>query len=124
MASRVTYHPGGFLPNAPQQNRAYLLDGAAGVYVAWDEQGTETARRALTANEASALAQQDAAVAAVTNADDLRTKLRGALGVNRTYLGVGAPTAAQTTAQVKALTRQILGIELLLLDQLDDTTGT
>lgn len=62
-----------------------------------------------------------AAQAAVTNAVTLRTQAKDALAVNRTYLAVAAPTAAQTAAQVKALTRQVQGLIRLVIDQIDGT---
>lgn len=46
---------------------------------------------------------------------------RQALGTNRNYVATASPTAAQTTAQVKALARQQNGIIRLLLNALDAT---
>lgn len=56
MTLTVTYHEGGFLPDAPAQNRAEELDGATGVYTAWDEKGTVTEQRPLTKDEAAQVA--------------------------------------------------------------------
>jgi hypothetical protein len=58
MASIVTYHKGGFLPAAPQKNRAELWDSAAGTYTSWDTAGLVTASRALTVGELAALTAQ------------------------------------------------------------------
>lgn len=60
------------------------------------------------------------------NGRTLETKLRAALATNATYLAVVAPTNAQNTAQVKALTRQVNGLvrRTLAADLLDDTAGT
>ena len=55
------------------------------------------------------------------NADTIRAQAQTALANNRTYLALGTPTAAQNTAQVKALTRQTQGIIRLLLGALDGT---
>lgn len=48
----------------------------------------------------------------------LRDRLRAAQTTNRDYLGLSSPTAAQTTVQVKALTRQMLAHNRLLLRDL------
>lgn len=46
---------------------------------------------------------------------------RQALVTNRTYIAIASPTAAQTAAQVKALSRQNNGIIRLMLNALDGT---
>lgn len=56
----------------------------------------------------------------VRNADDLRTRTATALGANRAFLA-STPTAAQSAAQVKALTRQMNGLIRLQLQQFDAT---
>ena len=55
------------------------------------------------------------------NYQAIRDQAATALTTNRTYVAIGSPTAAQTTAQVKALTRQMNGVIRILLDQLDGT---
>lgn len=55
------------------------------------------------------------------NEQTLRQQARQAMDANRTYLALATPTAAQTTAQVKALTRQV---QALIRFTLDDLTGT
>lgn len=57
---------------------------------------------------------------------DLHARARAALAGNATYLALATPTAAQTTAQVKALTRQINALIRLVVaaDLLTDNTGT
>ena len=57
----------------------------------------------------------------LVNADAIRATALNALAANRTYVALATPTAAQTTAQVKALTRQMNGVIRLLLNQLDGT---
>lgn len=55
------------------------------------------------------------------NQDAIRAAAAQALASNRQYVGLSSPTAAQTAAQVKALTRQQNGLIRLLLGQLDNT---
>jgi hypothetical protein len=60
----------------------------------------------------------------ITNRDDLTTKATSALTANATYLAITSPSNAQVSAQVTKLTRQMDGVIRLLLNQLDDTSGT
>lgn len=59
--------------------------------------------------------------AEVTNEQTIRDAARNALATNRAYAQRANPTAAQTTAQVKALSQQQNGIIRLLLGALDAT---
>lgn len=54
--SRTDYHVGGFLPEAPAQNRAEEWDIDAGTYSRWDEVGKLLEQRPLTDEERAALA--------------------------------------------------------------------
>lgn len=54
----------------------------------------------------------------------LEDKVVVALTTNNTYLAIGAPSSAQNTAQVKALTRQVNALGRMLLGLLDTTAGT
>lgn len=56
------------------------------------------------------------------NRTAIQDAARTALDTNRTYTALATPTAAQTTAQVKALSRQNNGLIRLLLGLLDGTT--
>lgn len=55
------------------------------------------------------------------NRTTIETQAAAALAGNKTYAALATPTAAQTTAQVKALSRQVNGVIRLLLGQLDAT---
>lgn len=57
---------------------------------------------------------------------DLHGKARAALDANRTYLALANPTAAQNTAQVRRLTRQVNALTRLALaaDLLRDNADT
>lgn len=55
------------------------------------------------------------------NDETLRQQALTALAANRTYIGRASPTAAQQTAQIKALTQQNNGLIRLLLGLLDGT---
>ena len=55
------------------------------------------------------------------NRRTIENQARAALDANRAYVALAAPTAAQTTAQVKALSRQVNGAIRLLVNALDGT---
>ncbi len=55
------------------------------------------------------------------NEQAIRDAALQALATNRTYVDLATPTAAQTTAEVKALARQNNGLIRLLLGLLDGT---
>ena len=59
-----------------------------------------------------------------TNYQTLYTKGPQAIANNQTFLAVPAPTAAQTLAQVQALTRQVNALIRLQLALLDTTDGS
>jgi hypothetical protein len=56
-----------------------------------------------------------------TNEESIRDAASNALATNRAYVATVSPTAAATTAQVKALSRQNNGLIRLLLGLLDGT---
>lgn len=56
-----------------------------------------------------------------TTANTIRDNARLALVANRAYTSKATPTAAETTAQVKALSRQNNGLIRLLIGLLDGT---
>lgn len=55
------------------------------------------------------------------NRETLHRQAAAALESNATYLAITSPTAAQSAAQVKALTRQVQALIRLTLNQMDDT---
>lgn len=79
----------------------------------------ETAERQQMATADAAFQQQ--VVTARTNRSAIEDAARVALTTNRTYIGKASPSAAETTAEVKALARQNNGIIRLLLGLLDGT---
>lgn len=60
-------------------------------------------------------------VTAETNDRAIRDQAAQAMVGNRAYVALAAPTAAQTTAQVKALSQQMNALIRLALGQLDAT---
>ena len=98
-------------------------------------QHDDDTRTILTYNEAGELVSQEpypaedlaeaeeraAAVTQETNRAALREQALGALQTNRDFLANSAPTNAQVLAQVRALTRQNIGIIRLAANALEGT---
>lgn len=61
---------------------------------------------------------------ASVNTTTLQQRAVTAIDNNVTYLGITNPTQAQAVTQVAALTRQVDALIKLLLNQINDTTGT
>lgn len=102
-----------------------ILDGNGQQTVLPDD-GTLTAQQVQTAAAPLAAAEQAAAATAAANAANAQTlqqRAAAALTANVTYLNLASPTAAQTTTQTKAITRQINAIIRLLVVQ-DTSTIT
>lgn len=122
--SRIeTFHIGGFIPAAPQQNRAERIDSSTG-FTRWDVAGAQVEQRVLSAAESIALQTADASKISIDNGATLKTKAQQALAANATFLAIPTPTAAQNAAQAKALTRQVNGLIRLALGRLDDVSDT
>lgn len=60
----------------------------------------------------------------LANLATLQKKAQGAIDNNITYLGITSPTAAQVTAQVSALTRQMNAVIRVLINAIDTVSGT
>lgn len=58
---------------------------------------------------------------AVTNRATLLEQAKAAITVNKTYLALSSPTAAQTTAEVKSLARQMNAIIKIIENDLATT---
>lgn len=120
MASATTYHPGGFNPSAPAQNRAEHWDTAGG-YTRWDTTGTQVEQRALTSQESAALAAQDADLTTSTNASTTRTALQASLTrltqirtqADTLAATTGTRTGAQLSGDVRALATAVSDLALI-----------
>jgi DNA-binding helix-hairpin-helix protein with protein kinase domain len=88
----------------------------------WDAEGKETSRP-YTAEENAAADARAVQATEEANEVDLRSRVRTALQANADYLALSAPTAAQSTAQVKSLTRQATALIRLVTRELRSTDG-
>jgi len=82
------------------------------------EQADYDARVAAAPAAAAALA------AVMANQSMLQQRAQAALVANATYLALATPTAAQVGAQVALLTKECTALIRLLLNKLDDVSGT
>lgn len=105
------------------------MNGAPLRIVGPDEGGTTTIRSTVTQAVLDTAVKAHTANPNITppvdqspaNEQTIRDAARQALAGNRAYVAINNPTAAQTTAQVKALTRQMNGVIRLLLGDLSGT---
>src|SRR5690242_1024063 len=106
--------------NGTRTVERWTNEGTAGYYTG----NPLTKQRDLTTQEAADLAAMDTGNTQTANRVSLESKAASAVASNITYINLASPTTAQTTAQVKALSRQVNALIKLVLNQLDDTTGT
>jgi YD repeat-containing protein len=92
-------------------------DVTAGTTTIRDGAGAVTASRPATPMEAAIVGQLETE----TTRASIKSLVATAIANNRTYLAIATPTAAQSTAQVRSLTQQLIRIERLLGEVLDGT---
>jgi hypothetical protein len=90
----------------------------------YNADGTVASTRAYTAAENAAADAAAQTTLYAVNEAALLAKVPTALTANATYLALGAPTNAQTLAQVQRLTRQVNALLKLRANDLADTSGT
>lgn len=120
----VEYHPGGVTTNAPGLGRAYLADSVAGTVTHWNQAGTQTSTRALTADEVAQFTRATAEQTIGNNRATIEQRAETALAANAVYLARATPTNAQNLDQIRLLTRECNGIIRLILNRLETTDGT
>jgi hypothetical protein len=96
-------------------------DDVARAYTAWNAAGAQTSTRAYTAAENAAADAEAARRIGTSNKVTIESQVAAAITANKAYVALASPTNAQTTAQVKALSRQVNGVMRLLTGQLDAT---
>ena len=90
-------------------------------YTAWDEAGQQTASRAYTATENAQADAYAAAESQQANRVTIEKYISTAVTDNRAFVASTGVTAAQTVAQVKALTRQVNALFRLVTERFDGT---
>jgi hypothetical protein len=96
-------------------------DDATDTYFEYGPTGTQTLSRAYNPGEIADKAARVLASTADSNASTIKSQVAAAITANKAYVANQTPTTAQTTAQVKALSRQVNGVMRLLTGQLDAT---
>lgn len=124
MATRATYHLGGFMADAPANNRAEGYDSDADTYTRWDESGEVVEQRPLAPEEVARFAAHAAAEQAETNGRTLEQRLRTLLTRNAEFLALASPTVAERNAQTARLTRECSALIRYVLRDLDDIGDT
>jgi hypothetical protein len=60
MATHTSYHPGGYLPDAPAKNVSEEWSHETETYTSWDENGAVVETRPLTEDERQMVAPSEA----------------------------------------------------------------
>lgn len=117
----MLYNSPGYDPTKPFNNAAKWWDVQTSTF--HDYTTGQDIHRPFTADEVAKFAELAARDAVVINEVKILAKIDTALAANATYLAL-TPTAAQTTAQVKSLTRQINGLLRLIGRKLDTVSDS
>ena len=91
------------------------------VDIRWNQDGLLEVEFASDLTPAEAIEVKQFILSRNANELVLRMQALTALQNNRDFIAVAAPTNAQTIAQVKALSRQNVGVIRMLLGELDGT---
>lgn len=115
----TTYYENGTTPRE-------VYDTDALSYTRFDTDGTTVIeQRDIRPPELQMVIGQPQALQQATNAATLRTRAQLALAANANYLALPDPvTLVQATAQIKLLTRECTALIRLVLNLIDDTSGT
>jgi hypothetical protein len=107
--------------NVYTDNGRIVLDDVTRIATLFDKAGAQTGTRPFTSAENTRADAVAAAAAAGANRVTIESQVAAAITANKAYVALASPTNAQTTAQVKALSRQLNGVMRLLTGQLDAT---
>lgn len=118
MALSTLYYAGGFLANAPAQNKQQEADSVAGTFTTWDTHGVQTAQRPLTTLEAAQFAALATSITASANQVTIQAQAQAALSANAADLAqdatiitqaatVTGTSGALTLAQLSTIVRQL-----------------
>lgn len=122
--STTVYGVGGHRPAHPSLGRVLFADDATSTVTTWNDAGTQTGSRAYTGAETAQMTAEIAQRTAGTNKTTIEQRANAVQTANATYLAIPTPSNAQVAAQVRRNTMAINGLIKILLNQLDDTTGT
>lgn len=98
------------------------FDDVARTVSTWRDDGTNKQTRPFTAEENALTDRSASDQVRINNETTIRDRLQLAIDTNNTYLAIGTPTAAQTTAQVKELARQNTALIRMVLRRFDSSS--